>query len=423
MDYQPSMKRAIWIVLPAFVLGFAIAWVGKPVNRALPAPPCDNLEPSNRSSARERRTGSLQPGLAMDRVKGYLRKIDEASAKRGFSSDLLKDVPTGDVPLLIEQWKKRAGFSGLNHDEQSQIRKLVQDWYEKEPLAALDWVAGMECGKDRQVLISEIVGAEAKLNFDHALELAKQYGKKELGGLEMPNEVRDKLGECDPARFMEIVRAFPSSGSGSGGSYVDFNENFDFAGLAELLKKADGANEDESFSFFPSNIVREWTKYDPEAAWNWISNEKSDSMPFNGADDFFETLATTRSPEQINAFLIDQMAVCKDDDSKFRLAWQALATEADSAQIADCLTRLPGERSLNLEKLAKAAMHGSGGKYDDFKDVLVAQMTVEERRVVLPKVFGGSDYGSNRKKLTQTLRQLGHTDAEIGVMLPSAKQE
>jgi len=418
------MNRFVRTVPVAFVLGFAIAWTGKPADRPSTEPPSAETAADARNSSREPRAGSQRTAPALERVKSYLRRVDENGTKEGFHADPLKDIPAADIPLLIEQWRKRAGFSGLDYDQQYQIKKLVSSWYEQEPQAALDWVAGMECQKDRQELISEMVGAEAKRNLNHALELAKQYGKAELGGLDMPQEIQNTLGECDPARFMEIMRAFPSDGTGSSGSEVDFREDFDFAALAAMLDKERRENSNLSYSFSPSNFVSEWTKADPEAAWNWVSKKNGDQLVFNGADDFFETLAQSRSKEEINAFVIDQMAAHEDDDSKFRLAWQALASKPDATQIADFISHLPGDREMNLERLATASNNGSGGHFDEFKDLLVTQMTVEQRRLILPKAFGawGED-GSSRRKMTRTLRQLGHTDAEISEMLPKRNKE
>jgi hypothetical protein len=419
-DKQSFMKRFVWMVPVAFALGFAIAWSGKPEDRkSAEASPVGNAA-NSRTYSREPRAAAQRPTL--DRVKGYMRQIEEAASKKDFSSDLLKDVPVGDIPLLIEQWKKRAGFSGLDYNEQSQIKKLITNWYEKEPQAALDWVTNMECKKDRQELVSEIVGAEAKRNLDHALELAKQYGKRELGGLDMPYEIQKILGDYDAPRLMEILRAFPSDDSGGSGSNVAFKENFDFAELVTLLDKEAVENNKQSYSFMPSNLIIEWTKSDPNAAWNWVSNAKGHHIIFNGVDEFFETLAQTRSKEQISAFLVDQMATREDDDSKFRLAWQALSSKPDAAQIADFITRLPGDRVKNLEEMAKASSSGSGGPYDEFKNLLVSQMTVEERKMILPKAFVSNGEAS-RRMFARTLRQLGHTDAEINEMLPQSKEE
>lgn len=418
------MKVSFWTAPVVFALGFVIAWMGKPVDRKSTEPPTGKTADDARNSPREPRTGPQRTTPPLERVKGYLRMIDEDKTKEGSNTDPLKDIPVADIPLLIEQWRKRAGFSGLDYDQQYQIKALVRKWHEQEPQAAFDWVTGMECRKDRQELISEMVGAEAKRNLDHALELARQYGKPELGGLEMPHEVQNRLGECDAARFMEIMLAFPSDGTGSTGSEVDFREDFDFAALAAMLDKERGENHSSSFSFSPSNFVNEWTKADPEAAWNWVSKKNGDQLVFNGTGEFFETLAQSRTKQQINDFVIGQMAAQENDDSKFRLAWRALSSKPDAAQIADFVSRLPGDPDMNLERLATVSNSGSGGHYDEFKDLLVTGMTVEQRRLILPKAFGGiGEDGSSRKKLTRTLRQLGHTDAEISEMLPTRKNE
>lgn len=413
------MKRFAVSILAAFTLGFAIAWTGKPKNTvSSEAPP---MTGSRSASSRVPHSVEPRQNPMLDRVKGYLRKMDE-TPREDFSPNVFENMAMGDIPLLIEQWKKRAGFSGLDYDEQLQIKQLARSWYEKEPEAALSWVAGMECAKDRQKLISVMVGVEAKRNFEYALELARQYGKVELGGLDMPSEVKDKLGESDPTRFMEIMSLFPSADSGSGGSSVDFKENFDFAGLAALWDKTSAENKEQHYSFVPSNFIEEWTKTDPQAAWNWVSKESMPAMSFNGADGFFETLAKTRSTAEINTFVINEMALRTGDDSKFELAWQALASKPDAAQTADFIARLPGDRDVNLEQLAKRSSRSSGGNYDGFKEILLAQMTVEQRRQIIPKLFDEHSEDS-RKFMVRALRQLGHTNAEIQVMLPRSKGE
>ncbi len=413
------MKRLVVSILAAFTLGFAIAWTGKPTNTAsIEAPPMTGSR-----SALSRVPHSVEPrqNPMLDRVKGYLRKMDE-TPREDFSPNVFENIAMGDIPLLIEQWKKRAGFSGLDYDEQHQIKQLARSWYEKEPEAALSWMAGMECKKDRQELISDMVGVEATRNFEYALELARQYGKVELGGLDMPSEVKDKLGESDPTRFMEIMSLFPSADSGSGGSSVDFKENFDFAGLAALWDKTSAETKEQHYSFVPSNFIEEWTKTDPQAAWNWVSKESTPAMSFNGADGFFETLAKTRSTAEINTFVINEMALRTGDDSKFDLAWEALASKPDAAQTADFIARLPGDRDVNLEQLAKRSSRSSGGNYNEFKEILLAQMTVEQRRQLIPKAFG-EDTEHSRKFMARALRQLGHTDAEIQAMLSPSKGE
>lgn len=416
------MNRFVWMLPVAFALGFAVARTSRPQDRQPLATKAAGAVTNGSANPRATKAGERRQSPASDRVKGYMRRIDEAATTKNFSPDLLKDVPTDEIPLLIEQWKKRAGFSGLDYKEQFQIKRLAKAWYEKEPQAALDWAAGMECRKDRQDLISEMVGAEAKRNFDHALELAKRYGKVELGGLNMPHEIQEKLGQFDPARLMEILRMFPSTPTSNIRGPVDFKANFDFATMAELMDHPGLDNKEQTYAFFPSNFVSEWAKIDLEAAWTWLSNQKENSLAYNGIDGFFTALSTHRTKEEINQFVIDQMTKRADDDSKFRLAWQALTSKPDSDQIADFINRLPGDRGVNLERLAQASVNGSGGPYDQFKEILVAQMTAAERRQVLSKVFASSINGSDRGVIVRTLRQLGHTDAEINETLPALRK-
>jgi hypothetical protein len=415
------MKRFVWLVPVAFVLGFAVAWSAKPKDRTPASTVSEVTATNSRTSSRVPRVSVRRP--AMDRVKGYMRQIEDAANKKNYPSDLFMDIPVGDIPLLIEQWKKRAGFSGLIYNEQYQITKLVQDWYEKEPQAALDWVASMECKKDRQELISVFVSAEAKRNFDRALELAKQYGTVELGGLKMPSEVQKKLGECDPERITEILRMFPTDNNARYGGELKFKENFDFAKLAAALDKDYNEHKEQMNSFHPANFVTEWAKIDPEAAYDWISKEKGNHKLSYGEGDIASALNATRSRAQINKFLIEQIANGSDDDSKFRLAWWTLAKRPDDYQIADFISRLPGDRGTNLERLAKSSIFSSGGSYDEFKEKLVAQMTSDERKLIIPKVFGPDISKNNREILAGTLRQLGHTDAEINEILPQTKEE
>lgn len=414
------MNRSLMFVCIAFVLGFAIAWTGKPQDQKIVDKQPQGVPANDRPPTRESRKAAQPSSSTMDRIKGYMRKIDETKAERGYSVTSFDKIPTGDIPLLIEHWSKRAGFSGLDYSEQHQIQQLVKGWYEKEPDTVLAWVAGMESRKDRQGLLSEIVGTEAKRDFSRAMQIAKQYGTREQGGLDMPHEVREKLDECDPAQFMEILSAFPSDGSGSTLSDVNFKENFDFAQLASLMDKDLSAAVKQSYSFTPQNFVTEWTKANPDAAWQWLKDNNGGS-PFNDTHAFFKSLAEFRTKEQISAFVIEQMGSRTDDEAKFSLAWQALTAKPDAGQIADFMTRLPGERISNLERLAETSANSSGGEYDEFKNLLVSEMTPEERRIVVPKAFSSHHGSDSRNMMARTLRQLGHTSEEINEMLPPAK--
>lgn len=411
------MKRVVMVGGAMFALGFSIAWLAKPENDSGVAVP--SADQGNVRAGPSRRNPDSPRNTVPPRVRACLEKLDAATKSTNETDKLdkirseIRDLPISDIPLMIEQMSRRAGFSGLDARQKGVIGDLVLKWYEQEPQTSLDWVAAMENATDRQSLMSKIVGKEAGKDLDHAVELAKRYGTKELGGLEMPQEIKQKLESLGVESMFEVLRAFPTM-EGRFESSITFADNFPFKNLAYMLTK--NSKEAEHFSFFPSNFLQEWTRRDPQAAWQWVTaGENIDSLVFSDPRGFFEAYRAGRSAEEINTLILDYMSRQTDDDRKFQFAWNSLADHVDAAQIRDFLMRLPGERSENLHQMVKVAARGFGSNYDNFKEALYGMMSPQERMEILPQVLGGASFLQDGR-CKQILKQLGHTDAEIQAM-------
>lgn len=410
------MKRVLMAGGAMFAFGFAVAWLVKPDSGRVAAVP--SVKPENPRNGPARRNPDLVRNAVPSRVKACLDKIDAAArTKDGYQqfvtvTDEIRELPTSDIPLMIEQMSRRAGFSGLDYQRKRVLEDLVKNWYDKEPQAALDWVSAMENVPDRQNLMSVMIGKAAEKDFDHAVGLAKTYGTKELGGLDMPHEIQEKLGSLGVERLFEVLRAFPTS-EGRTGSSITFAADFSFRDFASLL--TEDPKVLEQMSFFPGNFLQEWTRRDHQEAWAWVTaKENGDSLPFTDPSDFFDAYRTGHSVEEINTLILDYMSRQTDDERKYRFAWDSLANRVDTAQIQDFLARLPGERSENLRRIVAMSTHGSGGSYDEFKEALCGLMSPQERIEVLPRALGGSIPQDDQYQ--QILKRLGHSDAVIQSM-------
>lgn len=380
----------------------------------------------SRADSKDRSKSLPFRDVRLSRVNAYLARLGEVGDDEEKQRAVLDEVPESEIALLIEQWTKRAGFSGLEYEERGRIFELITNWYAKSPQAALDWVLAIQSKKDRQELISQIVGKEAEVDLGRALELAKRYGGMESGGLDMPSEVAKRLGGLDADQFVEALLLFSSAGSSRGGSPINFAEGFDFLKAAELLKNrlADGEGAC-SISWFPTNFIEELTTRDPDSTWNWISSvsQKPGFMWSSQAGVFFKALRKVSSPDEFNRFVIEKMEGQTDADKKFETAFWALSADVNEEQISEFVRNLPGDRAKNLEHLIQASCNKFGGRYDEYKEALLQPMVPEERARIVAGAFIGGISAREKANYSKILKRLGHSDEEIGRMFPVPEKE
>lgn len=404
--------RALWITAAAFVLGFASAWVAKPAESSAAG--------ASVPPARVTRAPRVRPASkpADGRAQEMLRKFADAKDDPAKQAATLSEAADGDFPAMIRELAQRAGLTGMEYADQDLLEKLVIGWYSKDPDGALDWVLALQKPKDRKNFLLKVIDTVAKRDIAKAAELLRRHGREDDGGWLIPYQFANEVGKLDASRMVETLGQFISSDGSSSGMEVTFSENFDFRraldGLADI--KA-GLGKGEKIAITLTNLLSEWTERDPAAAWEWIQQGRN--LSNDDVAGFLKGYRENATTGELAGKLVEAMSLKFEPQEPFRMAWDVMAEKPDAGLIGQFLEQAPGDRNENLRQLFGMAEYYSGGRYDKFKVLLLGQMTAAERFAVVGGQFGKSGMSqSDRNFYTPVLRRLGHTDEEIGRMLP-----
>ena len=407
--------KRLLILVGTFGLGFTTAWITKPVSPG-EKPSLANTSASERVASSERPTKEAKN----PRVAELLKAVEGARYNEAKTKEALDQVKTEEFSRLLGELVRRAGFTGLDYKDAESMVNLVAAWYDREPEAALGWVLAFENAKDREQLLTGIIGKVSGKDLKQGLALLQQYGRKENGGWLMPMELFQGLTQLGADGMASALGSFISTDGNSGGSSLTFPQDFDFRrlldGVAEIQK---GLKGEQAIGMVPSNLLSEWAKRDPSSAWEWLQQGKKAS--YASPDEFFKGYRANVSNDEFTSFLAEVVGdKTADEKGRFRTAWQALAEDPNIVALDSFMRKLPGDRSRNLLGLFNVAARGSGGRYDLFKEILIRQMSPDERASVLAAHFRESS--PDKEFYTPLLQQLGHSDEEIQRMLSPAAE-
>jgi len=411
---SPASKATV--IAATFALGFATAWTTKPT-----APPATATAGSP-TPGHPATTKSVRPPKdGPDRLAaGIIKQLDEASYDETESSAILSDISSAGFLEIIQDYTRRAGVTGLDYDDQQKVQKLITAWYAKDPDAALQWVLGLAKPKDRQEFLTQLIGDVSKTDLDTALTLLREHGKQEDGGWNVPSNLVQELGKRDAATMLRSLEHFISSNGSCSGSQIEFAPGFDFRaaldGFADIQARLAPS---QSLASIPTNLLGEWAKRDSSAAWAWLQEGKK--VPFNDMEVFFNGYTRIASPEEVADMLVEAMALKSVSSQKFELAWHVLADQPSASMISRFLESDPGGRDETLQALFAESTRGTGGRFDEFKQLLLREMSGTERSAVLASRFEHGLVPAEVSFYTPLLRQLGHSDEEIRQMLPERK--
>jgi hypothetical protein len=409
---SPAGKAAV--LLGTFTLGFAAAWTMKPSTPPAPATSASHTagHPSASKSVRPPKDGPDR------QVAKLIKQLDEAGYDETKSSAILSDISSAAFLEVIQDYTRRAGVTGLDYDDQQKVQKLVAAWHAKDPGAALQWVLGLAKPKDRQEFLTQLIGDISKTDLDTALTLLREHGKEEDGGWNVPFYLVQELGKRDVATMLKSLGTFITSDGSSSGMGIEFSPGFDFrAALDGFAEIQAGLAKGQHLASIPSNLLAEWAKRDATAAWAWLQQGKE--VPFNDVDVFFNGYTTIASPEEVAGLLVEAMALKSSSTEKFELAWHVLADQPNASKITHFLEQAPGGRDDTLRDLFAQSTRGSGGHFDEFKQLLLQQMNGSERSAVFTSRFKHGASPAEVSFYKPLLHQLGHSDEEISRMLPA----
>ena len=276
--------RGLWpLLLPTFAAGFGVAWWLKPE----PPPVEAGIEAASPKVVPRRPgadTGVREQVVTADTVLDALadlRHRDEEFAKE------LGALEPDEIPALLSALRDRAGYFGLGHADEDVLKKLVVRWYDGAPEEALLWVMSLESEEDRQSLLREVVNHEADRDFDAALALARRVSPGDDDPFRFLDRLQQKAAELGPDKLLQLARLSVGKTGVSSGFGPTYPPDFDFRkmldGLAELHESL---GEGEKITSVPANLLEEWARRDPQAAFEWVS--QGGEAPFNEGTGFIE---------------------------------------------------------------------------------------------------------------------------------------
>jgi hypothetical protein len=377
--------------------------------------PCGSGLPCQPHQQKPRGEKTSAPSTA--RLDGYLDKITQvAYGDKSQLQEVMKDIPISEIPALLTEWRKRAGFSGLDYSQKELMKNLIAQWYEQDAHNALAWLAALELKTDRNLMTGAVLHFEAGRDWDRALAIAEQFGSREEDGLPMPEELYRKLGECDAPLVMKILQAFSRHSGGTNGIIATFKADFDFAAMGQMLIQAKAADANSRYQSFPVNFSAAWAEQNSTAAWDWIV-KNPEMAPYADLKDVFSQLSKALGVKAANLALIDAVRDPERGKVNYRRAWQSLQRNGNAEQISDFIGQLPGQRIEHLEELAEN-VGGSSFHYELSHEAFIQAMTPEELMLIVPKKLA-KRHVLEIQKTARVLKALGHSQAEIAAMLPS----
>lgn len=405
-----------------FALGFVIAWNVKPnaggEGQMTSAPAATR---SNRTAANARQAPRRPQS---DRYHQKLVAIFASNPSEWNSEAAFKDLTSEDYPELLQIMADRAGFTGLDNKEKKHMEILIQQWFLKDPEGALQWVSQLPKPEDSEKFLSGIIGIAVETDWEDALRIAKDYGVAQGRKLDMPSAMRKKLGQLDAEELVRVASLFVSN-SVSRGSSLTYTDDFDFRKAAEGMEALNQSLSKSGLQseFRPSNLLAEWAKRDFNAAYEWSQRGNERDWAERNREIFDEFERTMAAPDFVNLFIGCLNGSDMPKDQQIRAAWMMLNHRGNSAVVEAYFHQMPGDREENLTLLLKQSMQGSGGSYDNFKQMLLSEMTPEERvRIFQKESVLDRNSETSRVKISTLLRNLGHSEEEIARMVQPKTQ-
>lgn len=397
------MKPIQALILAAlFLTGFSLAWL---IRHQQGAP--DQGQAVTQTRSIPPRPAPLPRQNTEQQSKALLRDVLERRSPK---------IAKEDYRRLIDEFIKLAGINGLENEHHPLFRRLVWDWHAADPDAALAWILALNRPNDTATMLTHIIEDLANRDFDAAIALAKRYGAAEGRHLDMPYRFQIKLAEMDAAELVDILACFTQINSWSSAP-VKFGEGFDFQqalnGIAEIQATFD---ENERLAFVPSNLLAEWAKHDPDAAWEWVLPDDK-KVPGNDLVSLVRGLAPTAELIELAVFVAESPTKSRHNDR--HSLWSILTVKPDPDFISGFLDNAPGGRQQNFENMLLTGLGMGGSIHDTTREILLSQASSAERVAAFQsEVFRREGSHYDQQRYLPILRRLGHSEEEIKLMIP-----
>lgn len=330
-------------------------------------------------------------------------------------------IDSSMVTTLIEDLAGTAGVKGLGSEESRALGDLAEFWYGESPSEMRQWVLGIEKGPMRREMVNRLISAEAPVDFEAALELAAAERSSDDSRPGLPRVLFEEAAKRDAGALLRTIGLTEYEGTSASGSGLRYAEGFDFAavlnGLAEMRESLP---EGRRFEEVPNNILEEWSKTDPQAAYDWVLEDRE--VTFNsGIGEYLEGYGEIAAPDEWSPLL--QPFLEKEERHQVGAAYGAsvaLLRKGDSRALGDWLRGLNGIVPADdaLAGLLKVSAYSSGDEIVSFRARVFEAMGPGSRLDV------SKDWASRMLRdkegmaeYSEALTRLGHSRAEIDAAL------
>jgi len=345
------------------------------------------------------------------------------------SEDLATDLESlslSEIPDFLEALSRKAGLGGLSWEDEELLEQTIAHWYKQSPEEAIAWVMALKNPEDRRGMLMEFVDLEAEEDLDSALALLEEFDAQVEERLRLPSSLIQKGADRDVDTMLRVCEAGLGENDGSSGSGLNYVSGFDFeAALNGLVELEESAGPGHSLSSLPSNLLSEWAKRDPQAAFDWVQLDKE--LSFNsGLDEFIDGYAEVATDEEIGSFVAQLYDPQEEQRERYDQAWDALSEVEDEDAVRQFLTDVSahGSEAEHLQGLLLESSGSSGGSYDATRAILISMMDGDARyRYFTSKDGDWLHREYIRKSVLPLLERLGHSSEEIAVMLPRKEED
>lgn len=401
------MKTPVIAVL-MFALGAGVGWI------VVKRPVVSASHEDERGTRPAMGVGLSSSPAEGDRAAGRRRMEEILRARHESPHDefRLPDLTPDEYAGVLDAFRHRAGLTGLSWDERSLFGKVLGAWHGKDPEAAADWVRGLELREDRMNLGEVLVAAAAKADFDEAVRLMKEFSVNEEGVVKVPESMLNRAAQMGAGKLVELLALSDGKG-GSTGFSIRYPGDFDYRQALDGI--ADLGESGIRLSTYPTNLLSEWARRDPEAALRWAASGRGVPMDL---DEYFRNLESAE--RMIDAISI--IASSEDGGYRLYLRMGYSVEQERQGELREALAQLPEDvDQFAVRTGLLRATNYQGARQASLREDLLAGLTSQERATAMRALFGEGGSAWNRESrasLRETLVKLGHEEQEAEELVP-----
>lgn len=411
------MSERTSYVLPGIalvLLGFATGWFLQGARQEVLPQKARSEIPTKTSRINERLR------IAIDE----LATIEDAGAQY----EAVERIPPEEMRAYLQALRSRAGLRGLGDRDTALLSTMLAVWHAHSAEDTLTWILAHEDEASRVSLLYRLFESADLSDPVEAMRIAVDNMVSSRSEFAVPTELLQAALAKDPETLLACLRIAQHPRATGHPVVLDFPDGFEFPRFASALADhmADlpkGAHQ----LVLPGNLVAEWAKEDPTAAFLWASHHP-DAATAHGLQASLDAIA--ESPPNHAGAIFAEALQTEGVDSTLVLDGLAtvLHTEANPQILAYFLTSLPSPEQQEAQLLAlfrETLRPDAQFRSSRVRHLVLSQMTGEERLAFFDDLLRGPGDFSAPFQLDEEigfamraeLARLDHTSEEIATIM------